>query len=63
MDGLKIKRTFQQEVNGGQLKEASLRKPAKPPAVFQGMRPISKPSLVIEIYTFWENSSTEEYRR
>jgi len=31
-----------------------LRKPAKTPAVFQGMRPISKPRLLIGIYTFWE---------
>jgi hypothetical protein len=28
-----------------------------------GMKSLSKPQLAIEIYTFWENISTEDFRK
>jgi hypothetical protein len=60
MDGLKIKGTFQQEANGGQLKKACQ---SPHPAKFQGMKNISNPRRPIEIYTFSEMISADDFRK
>jgi len=60
MDGLKIKRAFQHEVNGGQLKEVCQ---STHLARIQGMKRISEPPLLIEVYTICQNLPLEEYRR